>query len=280
MTEMLHGMEDHGKESAAQDSFHASDNTTNATNATVKIEDKTLDPQSSEYNAAINKASVSAAAQLQDLTDRALRFLSHASNETLGACLIGLSATTYLVLGRVGLVLIGVVGGIALHATWEASGNSHGEGNMAKEKEANKRKELGLEVTQRVFAWREERNAEADEPTASPTQLVKPSTDKKLDFSGFQPETAAALNAFTDAIIRDYVKYAILNPPFIGMIIDTLQMVVRTRPPWRGLLPTRLSTDPCGFPTFLVISPIPQATSRCFSGLCDQLFLHRNRVLE
>ena len=29
-----------------------------------------------------------------------------------------------------------------------------------------------------------------------------------LDFSGFQPETAAALTDFTDAIIRDYVTYA------------------------------------------------------------------------
>src|SRR3954451_11700486 len=44
--------------------------------------------------------------------DATLRFFATASNETLGACVVGLCASTYLVLGRVGLVLIGAVGGV------------------------------------------------------------------------------------------------------------------------------------------------------------------------
>jgi hypothetical protein len=37
--------------------------------------------------------------KLRDVTDAVLSFLSTANNETLGACAIGLCATTYLVLG-------------------------------------------------------------------------------------------------------------------------------------------------------------------------------------
>src|SRR5690242_15354889 len=47
--------------------------------------------------------------------DATLRFFANASNETLGACVVGLCASTYLVLGRFGLVLIGAVGGVVLH---------------------------------------------------------------------------------------------------------------------------------------------------------------------
>ena len=56
-------------------------------------------------------------------SERALEFLSNASNETLGACIVGLAAVTWLVLERVGLVLIGervglvligIVGGVVL----------------------------------------------------------------------------------------------------------------------------------------------------------------------
>lgn len=151
----------------------------------------------------------SATAQLQDMTDKALRFLSHASNETIGACLVGLGATTYLVLGRLGLMLIGLVGGIALHATWDA----HGDANhaAAKEKEFKKRRELGLEVVQRLFRWRNEDTFANDDSDLAAHGIKGLVATKKLDFSALRPDTAAALTSFTDAIIRDYVKYA--SPP-------------------------------------------------------------------
>ncbi len=46
-------------------------------------------------------------ATIQEITNRVLQFLSTASNETLGACVVGLCASTYLVLGRAGLLLLG-----------------------------------------------------------------------------------------------------------------------------------------------------------------------------
>src|ERR1700712_2822807 len=145
-------------------------------------------------------------ATIQNLTDQALQFLSTASNETIGACLAGLGATTYLVLGRVGLVLIGVVGGVALHAAWDGSiqGTTTAEAKAAEER---RRKEIGLDIVKRVLTWQTSRQIEAagstnaDEP--SKVELVP---GKKLDFSEFRPETAAALNELTDAVIRDYVK--------------------------------------------------------------------------
>ncbi|KAF2083254.1 hypothetical protein K490DRAFT_19030, partial [Saccharata proteae CBS 121410] len=143
-------------------------------------------------------------ANLQALTDRALRFLSTASNETLGACLVGLGASTYLVLGRVGLILIGVVGGVVLHATWE--GNTHVDDEQREEKE-RRRREAGIDVIQRILKTRSQDEAGEvmkDRQCELDLQLL---SGKQLDYSGLRPETSSALNEFTDAVIRDYVKW-------------------------------------------------------------------------
>ena len=134
----------------------------------------------------------------KDLTSRALEFLSTASNETLGACGVALCASTYFVLGRVGLVLIGAVGGVLIHATWEGASSATGVGVTGAR--SNKRKEAGVEIAKRLLDWKESRtpstDLEAEEDAA-----------KATDFSEFQPKTGAALTALTDAVIRDYVKY-------------------------------------------------------------------------
>ena len=148
----------------------------------------------------------------QQFTDRALEFLSTASNETLGACLVGLGATTYFVLGRVGLVLIGVVGGVVLHATWED--NSHGgRSQTAKAAEEKRRREVGLDVIHRVLSWRTragkvgKADGDSDDDDEATSNKIELASRKKLDFSDFRPETAKALNEFTDAFTRDYVKW-------------------------------------------------------------------------
>lgn len=138
----------------------------------------------------------------RNATNRALSFLSNASNESLGACLIGLGATTYIVLGRVGLVLIGVVGGVVLHATWDGSRGGDHDGDV-KRKEAARRREVGLDVVQRVMDWQGKdishlSDGETDALGIAPTQ--------ESDYSTFRSQTADALNIFTDAVIRDYVK--------------------------------------------------------------------------
>ena len=115
-------------------------------------------PQSSPISSAptTNKPLTTSA-----VIDATLHFFANASNETLGACAVGLCASTYLVLGRVGLVLIGAVGGIVLHATWESQ---QGAGSDGDEAHANRRKkELGIEVAHRILDWRDGRRKQVEE---------------------------------------------------------------------------------------------------------------------
>ena len=143
--------------------------------------------------------------RLRTFQNSALQFLSNASNETLGACAVGLAASTYLVLGRLGLVLIGAVGGIVLHATWEGQNGTDTQGD-SQVRNQKRRRELGIEVTKRVLDWRDEKYAQHqnNEDENDRTIAALGSAD---DFTQFQPETRAALNEFTEAIIGDYVKW-------------------------------------------------------------------------
>jgi len=175
----------------------------------------TIDNTSTSSQDADNKTSGQSSAEAPDISiliqswvDRALDFFSHASNETLGACFVGLGASTYLVLGRVGLVLIGVVGGIALHATWEGQSTQGDKDAVDKER---KRRELGLDVVSRVWKWNDNRHGAQDENAQGNTEDgsadVMLYSGKKLDFGAFEPETAAALDTFCSAVIGDYVNY-------------------------------------------------------------------------
>lgn len=138
--------------------------------------------------------------------DATLHFFANASNETLGACAVGLCASTYLVLGRVGLVLIGAVGGIVLHATWESQ---QGAGQNADDTHTNRRKkELGIEVAHRILDWRDRRRKQREEEDVfHETTIDSDDNTKTLDYSDFPPEIGIALTNFTDAVIRDYVKF-------------------------------------------------------------------------
>lgn len=144
---------------------------------------------------------------VRSLTDALLNFLASASNETLGACAVALCASTYLVLGRVGLVLIGTVIGVVLQATWEGSNDEADGTHNGQQKSTSKRKEVGIEVAKRLLDWKDRarglENGIEDEDIKVEASLAT----KPLDYSEFKPATAAALTAFTDAIIRDYVKY-------------------------------------------------------------------------
>ncbi|KAH7350900.1 putative meiotically up-regulated gene protein [Rhexocercosporidium sp. MPI-PUGE-AT-0058] len=129
----------------------------------------------------------------EDLTTRALRFLSTASPETIGGIAVGLAVSTYLVLGRLGLVLIGAAGGIVLHAAWERQSHDAGSSEEI-------RREKALDVVKRILDLRE---------AQKPVEHADEDDDKTVakGFEGFQPETAAALNELVDAVIRDYVKW-------------------------------------------------------------------------
>ena len=133
----------------------------------------------------------------EDLATRVLRFLSGASSEVLGGIALGLVVCTYLVLGRIGLVLIGALGGIVLHATWEGQSGLVGRAEDA-------RRENSLEVVKRVLDWRDGRAQSRDNEEADQAEQ---SALSGRGFEDFQPETGAALTEFVDAVIRDYVKW-------------------------------------------------------------------------
>jgi hypothetical protein len=142
----------------------------------------------------------------QQLTDQALHFLSNASQETIGACLVGIGATTYLVLGRVGLVLMGVVGGVVLHATWDGTvrGTISEEVQKAEER---RRKETSLDIVRRALSWNTSKTSEGDSDDEASEMRVEIVPGRILNYDDYPPETAVALNELTDAVIRDYVKY-------------------------------------------------------------------------
>lgn len=71
----------HGQANSPLTSFHAGNRATSTETLT--------EPSHSELSV-----------KARDLTSQVLQFLSTASNETLGACVVGLGATTYFVLGR------------------------------------------------------------------------------------------------------------------------------------------------------------------------------------
>lgn len=192
------------------------------------------------------------------LTDRALQFLATASNETLGACLVGLGAGTYLILGRVGLVLIGVVGGVVLHATWEGQvhGGEHAE--KGKSSEARKR-ELGVDVARRILDWRGNKDKQDDDTDDSNLSL-KLYSGKALDYSEFKPETAAALTELTDAVIRDYVKYVL--DALLRNLSNIAQMVVLTHSACRRSVPQLVPPNTHCLHAFRLSTPFSQTTRR------------------
>lgn len=139
--------------------------------------------------------------QPHTLSDLALVFLSNASAGTLVSLGLGLLVATYLLLGRLGLLLVGFVGGVVLHVSWEGSQGDDGKDGLTSNV-LQRRKELGVEVANRLMNWQGvramKRSAEPDHPTSS--------SDHGLAYPNFRPATSAALTVLTDAIIQNYVR--------------------------------------------------------------------------
>lgn len=138
--------------------------------------------------------------------DRVVHFLSTASNEKLGACALALGLVTYLGLGRFGLVLIGMVAGVVLQATWEGYIGS-GVGGPVRDKENKRRKEVGLDIVARVLDWRHgpivsDEGDNQGNTNADAIQLA----EHQENFGDLRPATRAALSRLVDAVIRDYVQ--------------------------------------------------------------------------
>ncbi|KAH6844974.1 PXA domain-containing protein [Chaetomium sp. MPI-CAGE-AT-0009] len=130
----------------------------------------------------------------ESLTTKAIGFLATATPGTLGGVAVGLAATTYLVLGRLGLVLIGAFGGIVSFIQWEQ--------RNADVVRAIKG-ERGVDILARILAARKgSEDATPEEQTADDAEsaLVR-------SFDDLQPETREALNELVDAVVDNYVKW-------------------------------------------------------------------------
>ncbi|KLU86567.1 PX domain-containing protein [Magnaporthiopsis poae ATCC 64411] len=127
------------------------------------------------------------------IANKIIQFLSTATPETLGAIAVGLAAVTYLVLGQVGLLLIGVFAGAVGVISWEARNPV-----VAR----NVRGEKGVDALARILDYKGALSVAAgadakDGEDAAPLR----------GFEDFQPETRDALNGLVDAVIRDYVNW-------------------------------------------------------------------------
>ncbi|UNI20602.1 hypothetical protein JDV02_006673 [Purpureocillium takamizusanense] len=132
--------------------------------------------------------------QARDLATKALGFISTATPSTLAGIAVAFSGITYAILGRVGLLIIGAVGGVVAFVSLEARNP-----DIARAV----RGEKGPEVLDRIWL---------DLQRARPQQ-EKDAGDEGNDddvlkaFEDFRPETRETLGGLVDAVIRDYVKW-------------------------------------------------------------------------
>lgn len=128
----------------------------------------------------------------QSLLDLILNFLSTSSNEVLFLTLLFSTAATFIIFGRVGLLLIGLTLGVILHASWQEAQNT-----------TERKRNMALLRPRRFIDWPERNHTENGSfPIRKTTGILK----IDLDYSTFQPATAAALKSLTDAIIDNYVR--------------------------------------------------------------------------
>ncbi|CAG8255872.1 unnamed protein product [Penicillium salamii] len=142
---------------------------------------------------------------LKDCINHTLNFLATANNETLLGVLALLVLVTYIILGRIGLLLIGVAVGVVLHASWEGLDQHTGEASHNK---PTRRKELALEVSSRLLEWPKrvmtsDAKSDHEESIRAPEELSL----ADLEYATFQPATADALRILTDAVVRDYINF-------------------------------------------------------------------------
>jgi hypothetical protein len=136
-----------------------------------------------------------------------LSFLETADTGVLLGILGASTLLTYFILGRLGLLLIGLVSGFLFHDYWlgliaeEGSGD---EGGCIALYSARRRRELGIEVASRLLDWKPQKVVlRADKERA---EAAKADGDTAtLDLSKFPPATAAALTELVDSMMNDYV---------------------------------------------------------------------------
>jgi hypothetical protein len=119
---------------------------------------------------------VNSTSTISDVSNQTIVFLSTASPEQLAIVAVGGVGLLYLFLGRLGLLVVGVLLGVVGHATFGASSQ--------------------MEMN-RVSQWiSSQRNDTSGSLKA-----------REVDFSSLPPETAKAFEELTEAAMSNYVRY-------------------------------------------------------------------------
>lgn len=146
--------------------------------------------------------------------DYMLHFLSSSDNSTLAGVAASLAIVTYVLLGRIGLLLIGLVAGVALHASWETADTGL-NGDQTGIYSVHRRKELSLNIANRLLELSSRKRSEPNSNNGGNiAKAAEQISEPELDFSGFPPKTAAALRSLTNAVIKDYVTYVCVTYVF------------------------------------------------------------------
>ncbi|KAH8708163.1 hypothetical protein HC256_010310 [Beauveria bassiana] len=131
--------------------------------------------------------------QQSDLVSKVLYFLSKASPATLAGIAVGFAGVTYAILGRLGLLIIGAVGGAAAFVVWEGRNPAIAQAV---------RGERGPDALERIWI-----DLQATKVTEDEHEADKPDQVIFKGFDDFRPETREALGGLVDTIIKDYVKW-------------------------------------------------------------------------
>ncbi|EZF22227.1 hypothetical protein H112_04870 [Trichophyton rubrum D6] len=164
-------------------------------------EDDAAVTASNESLAQPKSATVPPSSTSQSLVDQVSLFVAHADGTTLISISAGVVAVSYVLFGRLALLLVGAIGGVILHIWWEGQDNgTNGDDEGAAKR---KRHELSLEVANRLTALYVDNGSkqEDDEDT------LNRSAESSLDYSKMGPATEAALTALTNSVIADYVSW-------------------------------------------------------------------------
>ncbi|EKV10692.1 hypothetical protein PDIG_55300 [Penicillium digitatum PHI26] len=142
----------------------------------------------------------------KELINATLNFLSASTNETLLGVFALLALVNYIILGRIGLLLIGVAVGVVLHASWEGSDDEHPHQTSHAQK-FNRRRELALEVSNRLLDWPKRAGASGVQGEYDDfISTIEDISSADLEYATFQPATAVALRILTDAVINNHVN--------------------------------------------------------------------------
>lgn len=125
------------------------------------------------------------------LAKKALHFLANATPTTLAGVAGGFATVTYVILGRIGLILIGAFVGVVSFIAFEAR-------NPQVVKIV--RGENGFDVLERLML-----KADASDETTKNEEDDERYMIKALD--ELRPETREAIGGLFDALIRDYIKW-------------------------------------------------------------------------